>query len=188
MAEYIHPSLDWVRKQVDLYEGSGGTEGTTLLDTGLPCILVTHKGNRTGAIRKIPLTRVKETTQTIRPRPPAGFRCFWPSRFRSRPMRANAKLTATLSGPVEGGQHGWPFAASLQGVAALGYEEHEYFLAGTAKRYRDVDDSTAPRRPVASGGSRPGRIPHPHAGVSAEGPGALQRQGDTQLEQRHRRL
>lgn len=59
MAEYIPPTLDWVRKQVELYEGSGGTEGTTLLDTGLPCIIVTHKGNKTGAIRKIPLMRVK---------------------------------------------------------------------------------------------------------------------------------
>jgi deazaflavin-dependent oxidoreductase (nitroreductase family) len=59
MAKYIPPTLDWVRKQVELYEGSGGTEGTTLLDTGLPCILVTHKGNKTGAIRKIPLMRVK---------------------------------------------------------------------------------------------------------------------------------
>lgn len=59
MAEYIPPTLDWVRKQVELYEGSGGTEGTTLLDTGLPCIIVTHTGNKTGAIRKIPLMRVK---------------------------------------------------------------------------------------------------------------------------------
>ena len=59
MAKYIPPSLDWVRKQVELYEGSGGTEGTTLLDTGLPCILVIHRGNKTGAIRKIPLMRVK---------------------------------------------------------------------------------------------------------------------------------
>ena len=59
MAEYIPPTIDWVRKQVELYEGSGGTEGTTLLDTGLPCIIVTHKGNKTGAIRKTPLMRVK---------------------------------------------------------------------------------------------------------------------------------
>lgn len=59
MAEYIPPTLDWVRKQVELYEGSGGTKGTTLLDTGLACILVTHRGNRTGGIRKIPLMRVK---------------------------------------------------------------------------------------------------------------------------------
>ncbi len=59
MAEYIPPTLDWVRQQVEAYEGSGGTEGTTLLDTGLPCIIVTHTGNKTGAIRKIPLMRVK---------------------------------------------------------------------------------------------------------------------------------
>ena len=59
MAEYIPPTLDWVRKQVEAYEGSGGTKGTTLLDTGLPCIIVTHTGNKTGGIRKIPLMRVK---------------------------------------------------------------------------------------------------------------------------------
>ena len=59
MADYIPPAIDWVREQVELYEGSGGTEGTTLLDTGLPCIIVTHTGNRTGGIRKIPLMRVK---------------------------------------------------------------------------------------------------------------------------------
>ena len=59
MADYIPPSLDWVREQVELYEGSGGTEGVDLLDTGMPCIIVTHTGNRTGGIRKIPLMRVK---------------------------------------------------------------------------------------------------------------------------------
>ena len=59
MTEYIPPALDWVRRQVDLYEGSDGAEGTTLLDTGLPCIIVTHVGNKTGATRKIPLMRVK---------------------------------------------------------------------------------------------------------------------------------
>ncbi len=59
MATYIPPTLDWVRRQVEVYEGSGGTKGTTLLETGLPCIIVTHKGNKTGGIRKIPLMRVK---------------------------------------------------------------------------------------------------------------------------------
>ena len=59
MAEYIPPTLDWVRKQVEVYEGSGGTKGTTLLETGMPCIIVTHAGNKTGGIRKIPLMRVK---------------------------------------------------------------------------------------------------------------------------------
>ncbi len=59
MAEYIPPALDWVREQVEIYEGSGGKEGTTLRDTGLPCIIVTHMGNKTDGIRKIPLMRVK---------------------------------------------------------------------------------------------------------------------------------
>ena len=59
MTDYIPPTLDWVREQVELYEGSGGTEGTTLRETGLPCIIVTHKGNKTGGTRKIPLMRVE---------------------------------------------------------------------------------------------------------------------------------
>ena len=59
MPDYIPPALDWVRKQVELYESSGGTQGYTLLDTGMPCILVTHTGNKTGGTRKIPLMRVE---------------------------------------------------------------------------------------------------------------------------------
>jgi deazaflavin-dependent oxidoreductase (nitroreductase family) len=59
MTDYIPPALDWVREQVELYEGSGGTEGTTLRDTGMPCIIVTHMGNKSGSIRKIPLMRVR---------------------------------------------------------------------------------------------------------------------------------
>jgi F420H(2)-dependent quinone reductase len=58
MADYLPPKLDWVREQVELYESSGGTQGTTLLDTGMPCILVIHTGNKSGGIRKIPLMRV----------------------------------------------------------------------------------------------------------------------------------
>jgi deazaflavin-dependent oxidoreductase (nitroreductase family) len=60
MAEYIPTPVGWVRDQVELYERSGGTEGTTLRDTGLPVIIVTNTGNKTGAIRKTPLMRVKE--------------------------------------------------------------------------------------------------------------------------------
>jgi F420H(2)-dependent quinone reductase len=60
MAKYIPSPHAWVRDQVELYEGSGGTKGTTLLDTGLPVILMTHRGNKSGAIRKTPLMRVKD--------------------------------------------------------------------------------------------------------------------------------
>ena len=60
MPDYIPSPREWVRDQVELYERSGGTEGTTLRDTGLPVIIVTHTGNKTGAIRKTPLMRVKD--------------------------------------------------------------------------------------------------------------------------------
>src|SRR5688572_25037238 len=60
MPDYIPSPRDWVREQVELYEKSGGTQGTTLRDTGLPVIIVTHIGNKTGAIRKTPLMRVKD--------------------------------------------------------------------------------------------------------------------------------
>ena len=60
MAEYIPSPAQWVRDQVELYESSGGTEGTTLRETGLPVIIVTNRGNRTGAVRKTPLMRVKD--------------------------------------------------------------------------------------------------------------------------------
>ena len=60
MAEYIPSPRDWVRDQVELYERTNGAEGNTLRDTGLPVIIVTHMGNKTGAVRKTPLMRVKD--------------------------------------------------------------------------------------------------------------------------------
>ena len=60
MSEYVPSPYGWVREQVELYESSGGTEGTTLRDTGLPVIIVTHTGNKSGATRKTPLMRVKD--------------------------------------------------------------------------------------------------------------------------------
>src|SRR5687767_434521 len=41
-----------------------------------------------------------------------------------------------VSGPITGGQRGWPFGASMLDVSDYGYVEAEYFLEGTATRYR----------------------------------------------------
>jgi F420H(2)-dependent quinone reductase len=57
--EYVPSPRGWVRDQVEQFERSGGTEGTTLLDTGLPVVIVTNVGARTGKIRKTPLMRVE---------------------------------------------------------------------------------------------------------------------------------
>ncbi|WP_405775039.1 nitroreductase family deazaflavin-dependent oxidoreductase [Streptomyces sp. NBC_01538] len=57
--EYEASPTQWVREQVELYESSGGTKGTTLMDTGLPVILLTTRGARSGKIRRTPLMRVE---------------------------------------------------------------------------------------------------------------------------------
>ena len=65
MAEYIPSTREWVAEQVELYEGSGGTDGLTLRDTGLPVVIVTNTGHKTGAIRKTPLMRVVDGNSYI---------------------------------------------------------------------------------------------------------------------------
>jgi len=57
--EYEPSPRKWVRDQVEQYEGSGGTEGTTLLDTGLPVVVITNVGAKSGKVRKTPLMRVE---------------------------------------------------------------------------------------------------------------------------------
>lgn len=57
--EYEPSPTKWVRDQVELYESSGGTRGTTLLNTGRPVIVLTTRGVRSGRIRKTPLMRVE---------------------------------------------------------------------------------------------------------------------------------
>ena len=57
--EYEPSAQAWVRDQVELYEGSGGTQGTTLRDTGLPVVIVTNIGASSGKVRKTPLMRVE---------------------------------------------------------------------------------------------------------------------------------
>ena len=57
--EYGPSTRAWVRDQVELYEGSGGTRGTTLRDTGLPVVIITNRGARSGKLRKTPVMRVE---------------------------------------------------------------------------------------------------------------------------------
>ncbi|HEX4819803.1 MAG TPA: nitroreductase family deazaflavin-dependent oxidoreductase [Acidimicrobiales bacterium] len=57
--DYEASPWDWVRDQVEAYERSGGREANTLRDTGLPIIVVTTVGNKSGKIRKTALMRVE---------------------------------------------------------------------------------------------------------------------------------
>jgi deazaflavin-dependent oxidoreductase (nitroreductase family) len=57
--EYVPSPWQWVRDQVETYEKTGGREANTLLDTGLPIIIVTTRGNKSGTLRKTALMRVE---------------------------------------------------------------------------------------------------------------------------------
>jgi deazaflavin-dependent oxidoreductase (nitroreductase family) len=57
--EYAPSPAAWVRDQVEEYEGSGGTKGTTLRDTEMPVVVVTNRGAKSGKVRKTPLMRVE---------------------------------------------------------------------------------------------------------------------------------
>ncbi|MGI9595343.1 MAG: nitroreductase family deazaflavin-dependent oxidoreductase [Acidimicrobiales bacterium] len=57
--EYEPSTWDWVADQIAAYETSGGKEAATLRDTGIPIIIVTMKGHKSGKVRKIALMRVE---------------------------------------------------------------------------------------------------------------------------------
>jgi deazaflavin-dependent oxidoreductase (nitroreductase family) len=57
--EYEPSAWDWVREQVDAYERSDGREAGTFADTGLPVVIITTTGNKTGKVRKMALMRVE---------------------------------------------------------------------------------------------------------------------------------
>jgi deazaflavin-dependent oxidoreductase (nitroreductase family) len=61
--DYEPSTFDWVREQVDEYESSGGQRANTLRDTGMPVIIVTTRGNKSGKIRKFALMRVEHDGQ-----------------------------------------------------------------------------------------------------------------------------
>ncbi len=57
VGEYEPSTSDWARKQLETFEGSGGTKGNTL--RGMPIIVLTSVGAKTGKLRKTPLMRVE---------------------------------------------------------------------------------------------------------------------------------
>ena len=57
--DYEPSPSQWVRDQVAEYEASGGQRANTLLDTGMPIVVVTSRGAKSGKVRKNPLMRVE---------------------------------------------------------------------------------------------------------------------------------
>lgn len=61
--EYEPSTWGWVSDQVEKYEASGGAEANTLADTGIPIIVMTTVGVKSGKVRKVPLMRVEHEGQ-----------------------------------------------------------------------------------------------------------------------------
>lgn len=57
--EYEPSKWDWVAEQVELYESTNGAEGATLRDSGLPIIVMTTVGHKSGKVRKVPVMKVE---------------------------------------------------------------------------------------------------------------------------------
>ena len=61
--DYEPSPSGWVREQVDTFERTEGREGNTLRDTGLPIVVLTMRGHRSGKVRKTPVMRVEHHGQ-----------------------------------------------------------------------------------------------------------------------------
>ena len=87
MNEYVPSPWEFVADQVERYESSEGAEGSTFMDTGLPIIIVTNKGWKTGATRKTPLMRVVDGDSYILVASKAGApeHPFWYHNLKAEP-------------------------------------------------------------------------------------------------------
>jgi F420H(2)-dependent quinone reductase len=86
--EYEPSTRAWVREQVELYENSGGTRGTTLRDTGLPVVIITNRGARSGNLRKTPVMRVEHDGRyaAVASQGGAPTHPFWYYNLRADPL------------------------------------------------------------------------------------------------------
>ena len=135
MSDYIPSPRQWVRDQVDLYERTDGKEGTTLRDTGLPVIVVTHVGNKTGAIRKTPLMRVKDGQSYVlvgsvggAPKDPV-----WVHNLRANPTVEIRDLSAVRRMKVREVEDAAE-RARLWKLAVAAYPPYEEYQAKTTRR------------------------------------------------------
>ena len=138
MAKYIPSTTDWVREQVELYESSGGTAGTTLRDTGLPVIIVTTRGNRTGAIRKTPVMRVKDGDNYVLVGTNAG-----------KPTNPEWAYNLRADGNVEIRDETQVYAMRVREVKDVGEQARLWALAVTAfPPYEEYQERSGRRIPV----------------------------------------
>jgi deazaflavin-dependent oxidoreductase (nitroreductase family) len=118
--EYEPSPAQWVRDQVDEYERSGGQKGNTLRDTGIPVIIVTTRGNKSGKVRKFALMRVEHDGEyaLVASKGGAPTNPVWYYN-----LRANPSAVAIQDGPQ-------PFDAEVREVT--GQERSDWWTRAVA--------------------------------------------------------
>ena len=97
--EYVPSPEKWVRDQVELYERTGGREGNTLLDRGLPVVLYSTRGAKSGKVRKQPLMRVEHDGAYLMVGSKGGAPTETPTFSRPRDRTSTvARSSASLNG------------------------------------------------------------------------------------------
>ena len=134
--DYAPSQWDWVRDQVELYERSGGTEGTTFLDTGLPVVIVTMWGHRSGKVRKVPVMRVEHDgayaiigSKGGDPKDPA-----WVANLRARPDEVRLQDGPDVMDVAVRELDDGPERDEWWRRAVAAYPPYEEYQAATARR------------------------------------------------------
>ena len=134
---YEPSTWPWVREQVELYESSGGTQGTTLRDTGLPVVIISNRGVRTGKLRKTPVMRVEHDGRYAAVASQGGAPVH-PRWYYN--LRANPRVE------LQDGPHKWDMIAR----EATGAERAEWWERAVAAYppYADYQEKTTRQIPV----------------------------------------
>jgi F420H(2)-dependent quinone reductase len=134
--EYAPSPAAWVRDQVALYESSDGERGNTLRDTGLPVVIVTTIGNKSGKIRKTPLMRVEHDGQYLLVASKGGAPSH-PVWYYN--LKANPDSVMVQDGPA-------PFAVSVRELD--GHEREQWWERAVAAYPPYAEYQTKTRRTI----------------------------------------
>lgn len=136
--EYAPSTSDWVREQVEAYERTGGREGGTLRDTGIPVVIVSMRGAKSGSVRKIALMRVEHGGEyaLVASKGGAPDNPGW-----YHNLVANPREVAVQDGPE-------PFLATVRLVEGDEYDEWWRRSVAAFPPYAEYRARTARRIPI----------------------------------------
>jgi F420H(2)-dependent quinone reductase len=138
IGDYEPSPAQWVREQVETYERSGGTEANTLLDTGMPVVIVSNRGSKSGSVRKMALMRVEHEGEyaLVASRGGAPENPLWYYNLSSHPDEV-----AIQDGPA-------PFDVTVREVEGTEREEWWERAVAAYPPYAEYQTKTSRRIPV----------------------------------------